>query len=331
MVLAAAWFASAAAAEETVNIYTARHYESDKELYAAFREATGITVNVVGGQAPELIERIRREGENTHADLFITVDGGILGTAKKAGALQPAKSETIDARVPADLRDPDYHWIGLTTRCRVIVYSKERVDPGDVSSYAALADPRWKGRVLVRSSSSLYDQSLLASFIVLKGGDEAYKWAAGVALNLARQPQGNDRDQAKAIVAGKGDVALMNTYYIGQMLYSKDPEEAKAARGVGVAFPDQDAGGAHANISGVGIVRHAKNRENALKFIEFMVGVEAQEKLSAGNYEFPVNPKAARHELLRSWGDFRIQKIDFNRLGDANPEAVEIFSRAGWK
>ncbi len=331
IVAAICLFASGALAADVVNIFTARHYESDKELYEAFKEATGIAVNVVSGKAPELIERIKREGGNTQADLFITVDGGILGTAKKAGILQPAKSEAIDKAVPAHLRDPDSHWIGLTTRCRIIVYSKDRVKPEELSTYAALNDPKWKGKVLVRSSSGLYDQSLLASFIVLNGAEAAEKWAAGIVANLARDPQGNDRDQAKAIAAGKGDVAIMNTYYIGQMLNSKDPEEVKVARNTGLFFPDRDGAGAHVNISGVGITKHAKNPENALKFIEFMVSIPAQAKLSAGNYEFPVNPEAEKHEILKSWGDFKTQRIDFNRLGDANPEAIAIFSKVGWK
>ncbi|MDR1613217.1 MAG: Fe(3+) ABC transporter substrate-binding protein [Planctomycetota bacterium] len=319
------------AEEGVVNIFTARHYESDKELYEAFGNATGITVNAVSGNAPELIERIRREGENTQADLFITVDGGILGTAKKSGVLQPVRTPVIDSRVPSHLRDPDYHWIGLSTRCRIIVYSKERVSPSELSTYAALTDPRWKGKILVRSSSGLYDQSLLASLIILDGAEKAERWAAGIVANLARDPQGNDRDQAKAIAAGRGDVAIMNTYYIGQMLNSKNPEEVKVAQNTGLFFPDQEGNGAHVNISGVGLVKHAKNRDNALKFIEFLLDVPAQEKLSAGNYEFPVNPKARKHELLESWGEFKTQRIDFNRLGAENPEAVRIFSKVGWK
>ncbi len=304
-------FGVSAGEKQVVNIFTARHYESDKELYDEFNKATGITVNVVSGKAPELIERIKREGENTQADLFITVDGGILGTAKKAGVLQAVQTPVVDERVPSHLRDPDYYWLGLSTRCRIIVYSKERVNPSELSTYAALTDPKWKGKVLVRSSSGLYDQSLLASLIILDGAGKAEQWAAGVVANLARDPQGNDRDQAKAIAAGKGDVAIMNTYYIGQMLNSKDPEEVKVAQGTGLFFPDQDGNGAHVNISGVGLTKHAKNRDNAIKFIEFMLDVPAQEKLSAGNYEFPVNPKAQKHEILESWGDFKTQRIDF--------------------
>ena len=321
----------ASAGENVVNIFTARHYESDKQLYEEFKNITGITVNVVSGKAPELIERIKREGENTQADLFITVDGGILGTAKKAGVLQPIQTPAIDERVPSHLRDPEYHWLGLSTRCRIIVYSKDRVNPSELSTYAALADPKWKGKVLVRSSSGLYDQSLLASLIILDGTEKAEQWAAGIVANLARDPQGNDRDQAKAIAAGKGDVAIMNTYYFGQMLNSKDPEEVKVAQNTGLFFPDQDGNGTHVNISGVGLTKHAKNRDNAIRFIEFLLDVPAQEKISAGNYEFPVNPKAKKYALLESWGDFKTQRIDFNRLGDENPEAVRIFSKVGWK
>lgn len=324
---------TAVQAEEksVVNIYTARHYESDKELYEAFEKETGIAVNVISGKAPELIERIKREGENTQADLFITVDGGILGTAKKAGILTPITSEAVLRKVPPHLRDTDNHWVGLTTRARIIVYSKERVSPSDLSTYEDLADPKWKGRVLVRPSAGLYDQSLLASLIILDGEEAAEKWAAGIVANLAHPPQGNDRDQAKAIAAGIGDVAIMNTYYIGQMLHSKDPEEVKVAQNTGLFFPNQDGDGTHINISGVGMTKHAKNPEAAVKMIEYLVSADAQIKLSAGNYEFPVNARAKKHDLLESWGDFQTQRIDFNRLGDENPKAVRIFSKVGWK
>lgn len=324
-------FGAAAGENGTVNVFAAKRYEADEKLYAEFEAATGIAVNVISGKAPELIERIRGEGENTQADLFITVDGGVLGAAKRAGILQPVRSPAIDDRVPAQLRDPEYCWLGLSTRCRIIVYSKARVKPSELSTYAALTGPEWRGKVLVRSSAGLYDQSLLASFIILKGAEEAEKWAAGIVANMARDPQGNDRDQAKAVAAGQGDVAIMNTYYIGQMLNSKDPGEVEAAKGIGLFFPDQDGDGAHVNISGIGLVKHAKNRDNAVKLIEYLLDVPVQERLAAGNYEFPVNPKAQKHELLKSWGDFKTQQLDFNKLGEANPEAVRIFDKVGWK
>lgn len=334
LLLSAAPFTGAAAAakeEPAVNIYTARHYESDKALYAQFTKDTGIAVNVVSGKAPELIERIKREGANTEADLFITVDGGVLNTAKKADILQKTSSGVIAKVVPAHLRDKESFWVGLTTRARVIVYSKERVKPADLSTYEALADPRWKGKVLARSSSGLYDQSLLASLIVTGGEAKAEEWARGIVANMARDPKGNDRDQAKAVVAGTGDVAIMNTYYIGQMLNSKDAEEVKVAQAVGVFFPNQKTTGAHINISGVGLTKHAKHPQNAVKLVEFLLSVPAQEQLSAGNYEFPVNAKAKQAPLLAEWGPFKTQKIDFALLGDNNAKAVQIFNKVGWK
>ena len=322
---------AAMASGKAVNVYSARHYESDKVLYAQFEKETGIKVNAISGKAPELIERIKREGATTEADLFITVDGGILYTAKTADILQPVTSDAALASVPASLRDSDNHWIGLTTRARVIVYSKERIKPKQLSTYEDLADPKWKGRIVARPSSSLYDQSFLASLIQINGQEKAAEWVKGVAANFARAPKGNDRSQAKDIVAGMADLALMNTYYIGQMLNSKDSEEVKVAQQVGVFFPNQQTTGTHVNVSGVGLVKHAKNKGNAVKFIEFLTSVPAQEMLSAGNYEFPANPKAKKHPLLETWGAFKIQAVDFSVLGRNNADAVKFFLEGGWK
>ncbi|OMF37703.1 Fe(3+) ABC transporter substrate-binding protein [Paenibacillus sp. FSL H8-0548] len=314
-----------------VNIYTARHYDVDSELYAKFTEATGIKVNVVEGKAPELIERIKREGASTTADLFITVDGGILNTAKTEGLLQPVVSTVIDEQVPAELRDKDSEWIGLSTRARVIVYVKDRVDPSQLSTYEDLATEKWKGKLLVRSSENLYNQSLLASFIALNGEAATEQWAAGIAANLARDPEGGDRDQAKGIVAGVGDVAIMNTYYVGQLSVSQDAEEVKVAEQIGVFFPNQDTTGTHINISGAGLIKHSPNKDNALKLIEFLTAPEAQEMFSSANFEFPVNKAAAIPELLKSWGEFKHQSIDFAAYGEFNPKAVEIANKVGWK
>ena len=322
---------TAGAADKTLNIYSARHYESDKLLYATFEKESGITINAVSGKAPELIERIKREGAATEADLFITVDGGVLHTAKEAGILQPLVSKAVAANIPAALRDKENYWVGLTTRARVIVYSKERVKPTQLSTYEDLADPKWKGKVVVRPSSALYDQSLLASLITLNGDAKAAAWVKGMADNFARPPKGNDRSQAKDIVAGLGDVTLMNTYYVGQMLNSKDPEEVKVAQSVGVFFPNQKTTGTHINVSGIALTKHAKNKDNAVKFIEFLTAVPAQEELSAGNYEFPANPKAKTHELLKSWGSFKTQNLDFAKLGTNNAKAIQLFTEGGWK
>ena len=324
-------FSAFAAPEQAVNIYSARHYESDNALYALFEKQTGIKINVVSGKAPELIERIKREGSATSADLFITVDGGVLQTAKAADILQPITAQSALENVPASLRDKENFWLGLTTRARVIVYSKDRVTPEQLSTYEDLADPKWRGKVVVRPSSSLYDQSLLASLITLDGEEKALEWVKGLVANFARPPKGNDRAQAKDIVAGLADVTLMNTYYIGQMLNSKDPEEVKVAEQVGVFFPNQATTGTHLNISGVVLAKHAKNVENALKFIDFITAVPAQEQLSAGNYEFPVNPKAKKHALLESWGTFKTQDIDFAVLGTNNAKAIQLVTEGGWK
>ena len=262
---------------QVVNIYTARHYEVDDEIYNKFTEETGIKVNVVKGEAEELIERIKREGESTAADLFVTVDGGVLANAKQNDILQPVTSDVINENVPENLRDADNNWIGLATRARIIAYSKDRVQPEELSTYEDLTNDKWKGKLLVRSSTSLYNQSLLASFIELNGEEQAEQWAQGIVNNFARQPDGGDRDQAKAIAAGTGDVAIMNTYYIGLLANSEDPEERKVADSIGVFFPNQETNGTHVNISGIGLTKHSKNKENAIKLIEYMTSVAAQE------------------------------------------------------
>lgn len=314
-----------------VNIYTARHYDVDAELYAKFTEETGIKVNVVEGAAPELIERIKREGASTPADLFITVDGGILNTAKVEGLLQPIESGVIDAQVPNDLRDVDSEWVGLSTRARVIVYAKDRVDPSELSTYEDLATDKWKGRLLTRSSTNLYNTSLLASLIEINGEEAAEQWAAGIAANLARDPEGGDRDQAKAVVAGVGDVAIMNTYYIGRMSVSEDAEEVKVVDAIGVFFPNQDTTGTHLNLSGAGLTKHSKNKAQAIKLVEYLTAPEAQKVISQANYEYPVNPEAEWPEILKSWGEFRHQQIDFAAYGENNAKAIEIANKVGWK
>ncbi|WP_054941637.1 Fe(3+) ABC transporter substrate-binding protein [Paenibacillus ihuae] len=323
--------ATAQAAEQVVNVYSARSYDVDALLYEKFTTETGIKVNIIDGKAEELIERLKREGESSQADLFLTVDGGVLNNAKQAGLLQPVTSDIIDQNVPKELRDPENEWIGLSTRARVIVYSKDRIKPEQLSTYEDLISPAWKGKILVRPSSSLYNQSLLSSFIELNGEAKAEEWSKGLVENLARTPEGNDRDQAKAIVAGVGDVALMNTYYVGLLLNSDDPEEVKVGQSVGVFFPNQETTGTHVNISGVGLTKNSKNKENALKLIEFLTGKEAQTMVTNENYEFPVNAAAELPELLKSWGTFKAQKIDFNTLGIHNAKAIEIMNKTGWK
>ncbi|MFF2479848.1 Fe(3+) ABC transporter substrate-binding protein [Paenibacillus sp. NPDC058071] len=322
---------NSSAKNQVVNVYTARHYDIDSKLFDAFTKETGIKVNEIKGTAEELVERLKREGEGSEADLFITVDGGVLNYAKENNVLQPIVSDTINSNVPTELRDKENYWVGMATRARVIVYAKDRVKPEQLSTYEDLTSDQWKGKLLVRSSSSLYNQSLLASFIELNGEQKAEEWAKGVVTNLSRDPDGGDRDQAKAIVAGVGDVAIMNTYYVGQMLVSKDAEEVKVAENIGVFFPNQDTTGTHINISGIGLAAHSKNKENALKLIEFMTSAEGQTMLTNGSFEFPVNAAAEKPELLQQWGQFKTQQIDFASLGQHNKKATELMNKAGWK
>jgi iron(III) transport system substrate-binding protein len=314
-----------------VNLYTSRHYETDDALFEKFTEETGIKVNVVKGEEDELMERLTREGEATEADLFYTADAGRLHWAKERDLLQNVESEVLSANIPENYRDVDNQWFGITKRARVIVYAKDRVKPEDLSTYQVLTEPEWKGKVLIRSSENVYNQSLVASFISMYGEDEAKKWAQGIVDNMARNPQGGDRDQAKAVVAGEGDVAVMNTYYYGQLLNSEDPEEVKVAEQLGVFFPNQETDGTHVNVSGLGVTKHAKNKENAIKFIEFLSSEEAQGAFSEANYEFPVNPAVEPSELLASWGEFKEQDINMSELGKYNSDALKLMNEVGWK
>ncbi len=317
--------------EKVVNLYTDRHYDSDDAIYAAFTEETGIKVNIVKGKSDELIERLKTEGEDTEADLFITADVGRLYRAQEAGLLESTESAVLEANIPENLREPEGYWFGLTKRARVIVYAKDRVDESELSTYEDLTDPKWKGRLLVRGADSVYNQTLVASLIELEGAEKAREWAEGIVANLARDPKGGDRDQAKAIASGEGDIAIMNTYYLGLMLTSSDPEEVKVAEGLGVFFPDQDGNGTHINISGGGVVKGAGNAENAVKLLEFLSGEKAQSSYAQTNFEFPVLEGAASSEFLLSLGEFKAQEISLSSLGAANGEAVRILTEAGWK
>ena len=320
-------------AEESkvVNVYSSRHYDVDKELYKQFEEETGVKVNVVEGKSDELLERLNTEGESTEADLFITADAGNLYQAKDAGHLQAVDSDVLESNVPEKYRDTDNEWFGLTKRARVIVYAKDRVKPEDLSTYEALTEEQWNGKVLVRPSENMYNISLLASFIEVNGVDQAKEWAKGMVNNMARAPQGNDRDQAKAVVAGEGDVAIMNTYYMGLMLNSEDEEEKKVAEQLGVFFPNQDTTGTHVNISGIAMTKASKNTENAQKLMEFMSEPSAQEKFASVNYEYPVNESVEPNKLLQSWGEFKEQDINLSALGENQQEAIRIFNEVGWK
>ncbi|MCY6482892.1 Fe(3+) ABC transporter substrate-binding protein [Clostridium aestuarii] len=317
--------------EKIVNVYTDRHYDSDEELYKMFTEKTGIKVNVVKGKSDELIERLKREGKDTQADVLITADVGRLYRAKESELLQSVESDELTKNIPEKYRDEDNQWFGLTKRARVMVYSEDRVNSKDLSTYEDLTNAKWKGKILVRSSTNIYNQSLLASFIEINGEEKAKEWAKEIVGNMAREPQGNDRDQAKAVVAGIGDIAIMNTYYVGKLLNSADSEEVKVGKSVKVFFPNQQTTGTHVNISGAGLTKDAKNKENAVKFIEFLSGVEAQKQYAEANYEYPVNPEVEPSELLKSWGSFKEQDIRLSKLGENNKRAVQILNEVNWK
>ncbi len=320
-----------ALADGEVNVYSHRHYDTDQALYDRFEEQTGIEVNVIQGKADELIERLSREGSASRADILMTVDAGRLVRAQSMGLLQPVTSALLDANVPPHLRDPEGHWFGLTQRARVIVYHPDRVSPDELSTYADLTHPMWAGRILIRSSSNIYNQSLLASIIANEGEAEAAAWAAGMVANMARTPQGNDRDQMKAVAAGEGDLAVVNTYYVGLLINSGDEYEREVGAQVRVFFPNQDDRGAHVNVSGAGVTKSAGNLDNAVKLLEFLTGAEAQELFSAANHEYPVNPAVSPSPLLQSWGDFTADDLPLHRLGELNADAVRVFDHAGWR
>lgn len=317
--------------EQVVNVYTHRHYPSDQELFAKFEKQTGIKVNVVNAEADELIQKMTLEGEQSPADVLITVDAGRLVRAKDKGLLQSIDSEKLNAIIPSYLIGSDKQWFALTKRARVIAYAKDRIKPEQLSTYEDLGAANWNKKVLIRSSGNIYNQSLLASIIANDGEEAAKDWAEKMVANMARTPKGNDRDQVKAVVAGEGDIAVVNTYYIGKLVNSKNPEEVKAGNGVGIFFPNQSGRGTHINISGAGVAKYAPNKENAIKFIEFLASKASQEVFAEANYEYPVNNEVSPSELLQSWGTFKEDTLALSKLGEFNKKAVLIFDEAGWK
>lgn len=326
-----ALLASANVLAEEVNVYSAREEQLIKPLLDAFSKDTGIKVNLVTGDDDPLLERLKREGANSPADVLITADAGRLYRATQNGSLQAIQSAKLNQAVPANLRDPENRWFGLTYRARVIFYNKDKVKPNELSTYEALADPQWQGRVCVRSSNSIYNQSLLASIIQADGAAQAENWAKGLVNNFARAPAGGDRDQIKAVAAGQCDVALANTYYYAQMLYGKDAAQKAAASKVGLFWPNQNNRGTHINISGVGVTTSAKNKENAVKLLEYMVLDDAQRWYSSTNGEFPVKPGITASPELQSWGNFKRDPVNLSVLGKNNAQAVMLMDKAGWQ
>jgi iron(III) transport system substrate-binding protein len=319
------------AAAGEVNLYSARNENLIKPLLERFTAESGIEVNLVTGKADALLKRLVSEGRNSPADVLLTTDAGRLQRAKEVGVTQSFESETLQQLVPAQYRDPQGHWVGLSLRARPILYVKGRVEPAELSSYEALADPKWKGRICIRSSDNIYNQSLVASLVAANGVEQTEAWAKGLVKNLAHPPRGGDRDQIKAAVAGQCDIAVANTYYLAGMLASKDAAEREIAGKMAVFWPNQDGRGAHVNVSGAALVKASRNRDNAIRLIEFLTNDASQQWYAEVNGEFPIRKGIAVSETLQAWGEFKADGLNLSRLGELNPEAVRLMDRAGWR
>jgi iron(III) transport system substrate-binding protein len=278
-----------------------------------------------------LVERLRAEGDKSPCDVLITTDAGRIERARQAGLLQAVSSKPLEAAVPPHLRDPDSTWFGFSKRARVILYNKAKVQPSEVPTYESLADPRWKGRLLVRTSGHIYNQSLTGSLLAALGPEKTETWARGIAANLARPPRGGDTDQIKAIAAGEADLCLANTYYFANLLRSKKAEDRELAGRIGVVFPNQADRGTHVNISGGAVARHAPNKEAAVKFLEYLVSPQAQRYFAEGNSEYPVIAGVELSSELKSLGAFREDQLNARIYARNNAEALKIMDRAGWK
>jgi len=319
------------AGAQEVNIYNARHYGTDQQLWDAFTRETGIAVNVAEANHDELIQRLVAEGENSPADIFVTVDAGRLALAAEKDLFASVKTPILEADVPAHLRHPDGLWYGLAMRARVLVYDKERLNPAELSTYEALADPKFAGKIVVRSSTSVYNLSLMGSIIAADGAEKAEAWATGLVANFARPPEGGDTDQLKAVAAGVGDIAISNTYYLARLLASEKPEEREIGEKLGVFFPNQGDRGTHVNISGAGVLKYAPNKDNAIKLLEFLVSPEAQRYFADISFEYPVNPEVKPHPVLAAFGDFKQDTLNAATFAANSLEASKIMDRAGWK
>jgi iron(III) transport system substrate-binding protein len=333
--LAALAFAVAApttaSAAGELNLYSSRHYDTDERLYTDFEEATGIKINRIEGKGDELIARMQAEGANSPADILLTVDTSRLERAKAAGVLQSVDSAVLEDRIPAYLQDADNQWFGFSQRARIIFYDKTDV-ANPPKSYVDLADPAYKGMVCHRSSSNVYSQTLLAAVIENHGEEAAKAWAQGVADNFARDPQGGDTDQLRGLVSGECDISISNTYYFARAI-RKDvkglPEDARA--NIGWVFPAQDGEGAHMNLSGGGVAKHAPNKENAVKFMEYLASDRAQQYFSAGNDEYPAAPGVGLSASVAALGMFKPDDVDLSAVAQNVPTAQKIFNEVGWK
>jgi iron(III) transport system substrate-binding protein len=309
-----------------VNLYSARHYNTDEEIYNSFTEKTGIKVNVIEGKDDELIERIISEGANTPADVLITVDAGRLWRADQAGIFAPVQSQVLTEKIPENLRHPQNLWFGYSKRVRVIMYNKDKVDPAQLATYEDLADPKWKGKIIVRSSSNIYNQSLVAGMIEAQGEPATTEWIKGLVANLASPPDGNDTSNIEAIAAGSADLTLANTYYLAR--YADDKEIFDK---VGVLFPNQNDRGTHVNISGAGMLKNTAHKEQAIAFLEYLASPEAQEFFALGNNEYSVVAGTPPNPVLETFGEFKEDTTNVSAYGKNNATAVKIMDLAGWK
>ena len=326
-------FSPARAAEEPVlNLYSARHYQTDEALYDNFTKATGIKINRIEAGDEQLLERIRSEGGYSPADVLMIVDASRLWSAQQQGLFQPVKSSALTERIPASMRDPDGNWYGFSSRARVIVYNKAAVKASDVPTYESLADPKNKGKICTRSGSHPYNLSLVAALISHNGEAKTEEWAKAVVANMARTPRGGDTDQIKGVAAGECAIALSNTYYYVRLLRSAKPEEKEWAAKTGVIWPDQTSYGTHVNISGAGVLKNAPHRENAVKFLEYLASDSAQAYFANGNNEWPaVKGAVVKNAELDSLGTFKADPLPIAALGKNTPAAQKLLDRAGWK
>ncbi len=329
LALATNFIGSAIAAE--VNVYSHRKEELIKPLLEAFTASTGIKVNLVTGNADALIERMRSEGRNSPADVVLTSDAARLFKSKQRDLLQKVESPALRRLIPARFRDPEGFWFGLSIRARPIFYARHRVDPAELSTYEALTDEKWKGRILIRSSSNIYNQSLLASLIAEQGLEAAESWARGIVANFARKPQGGDTDQLRALAAGEGDIAIANTYYYGRLLGSERDSDRDIAAKIAIFWPNQSDRGTHINISGGAVARFAPHREEAVRFLEFLASDAAQEIYAEKDHEFPIRDDVPRSKIVSGMGTFKAHELPLDQLGEHNAAALRIFDRAGWR
>lgn len=326
----AASFAATKEKEQVLNLYTARHYQTDERLYADFERQTGIKVVRLEGKDDELVERLRQEGPRSQADILITVDVTRLARASELGLFQPVKSKTLDARIPKHMRGTD--WYALSTRARVIVYNKGSVDGSTVTRYEDLAAPALRGKVCSRAGSHPYNLSLGAALITNLGEQQTENWARGLVANFARPPQGGDTDQIKGVAAGECGVAVSNTYYLARLMRSEKPEDIALMEKVGVNWPNQDSFGTHMNVSGAGVLKHARHRDAAVKFLEYLASDDAQRYFADGNNEWPVvTGVKIDNPALKALGTFKADTVDLRKLAKNTALAQRLFDRAGYR